>query len=227
MPFIKKRFLTYKAFAEASSDQLFTSEEKKDMLRLEANSFKSIYLENRGNDRFEMNALPKEAQLAPLNGMIADDFNGDGNLDVLINGNDYGTEVSVGRYDALNGLLLKGDGKGGFTPLSIIQSGIYIPGNGKSLVKLRGASGNYLVAASQNKGPLKIFILNKGVSFVPLSQADIAAVVTYKNGKTQKREVQYGSSFLSQSGRFFLLDSTISSIKTIDAKGNSRLLANH
>ena len=74
--------------------------------------------------------------------MIADDFDGDGNLDVLINGNDYGTEVSIGRYDALNGLLLKGDGKGNFKPLSILQSGIYIPGDGKALVKLQGHQEN-------------------------------------------------------------------------------------
>jgi len=44
--------------------------------------------------------------------MQVDDYDGDGNLDILMNGNDYGTEVSVGRYDALNGLLLKGNGKG-------------------------------------------------------------------------------------------------------------------
>jgi hypothetical protein len=69
--------------------------------------------------------------------METGDFDGDGNLDVVMNGNDYGSDASVGRYDALNGLMLKGDGKGGFKPLSILQSGIYIPGNGKALVKLR------------------------------------------------------------------------------------------
>ena len=40
--------------------------------------------------------------------MIADDFNGDGNLDVVMNTNDFGTESTVGRYDALNGLYLVG-----------------------------------------------------------------------------------------------------------------------
>lgn len=61
--------------------------------------------------------------------MLVGDYDSDGNLDVLINGNDYGTEVTVGRYDALNGLLLKGDGKGGFKPLTILESGIFIPLN--------------------------------------------------------------------------------------------------
>ena len=65
----------------------------------------------------------------------------------------------VGRYDALNGLLLKGDGRGNFKPLSILQSGIYIPGDGKALVKLESASGKYLAAASQYKDDLKLFEL--------------------------------------------------------------------
>lgn len=47
--------------------------------------------------------LPVQAQLSVLNGITVDDYNGDGNLDVLINGNDYGTEPVIGRYDALNG----------------------------------------------------------------------------------------------------------------------------
>ena len=66
----------------------------------------------------------------------------------------------TGRYDALNGLLMLGNGHGDFTPLTIAESGIYLPGNGKSLVKLRGAGDRYLVAAASNRGPLKIFSLN-------------------------------------------------------------------
>ena len=224
MPFIKKRFLTYKAFAEASFDQLFTTEEKDGVLSLKANSFKSVYLENKGNGGFEMHALPKEAQWAPLNGMVADDFDGDGNLDVVINGNDYGTEVSVGRYDALNGLLLKGDGKGGFVPLTMLQSGIFIPGNGKALVGLRGAKDRYLLAASQNRGPLKVFGLNKQAKIIPLKATDVSAVIRYKNGGMQKREFYCGTSFLSQSGRFLLVNDSIRSIEVFDRKNSKRKL---
>jgi len=91
--------------------------------------------------------------------MIADDFDNDGYLDICISTNDFGTDPANGRYDALNGLVLKGDGKGGFTPLTIMQSGIYIPGSGRGLTKLNSANGGYLLVASQNKGPLKVFQL--------------------------------------------------------------------
>ena len=112
MPFIKKNYLTYKAFAEATFDKLFTADEIKGALKLQANYFKSAFIKNNGNGSFEISALPGVAQFSSLNGMVADDFDGDGNLDIAINTNDYGTEVSTGRYDALNGLLLKGKGDG-------------------------------------------------------------------------------------------------------------------
>jgi hypothetical protein len=114
---IKRRFTSYKAFATSTMDSIITPAMRKDALRLKATQLQSCYLRNDGNGKFTMIPLPLQAQVSVVNGMIADDFDGDGNLDVLINGNDFGTEVSVGRYDALNGLLLKGDGKGNFQPL--------------------------------------------------------------------------------------------------------------
>ena len=128
--------------------------------------------------------------------------------------------MAVGRYDALNGLFLKGDGKGGFSPLPILKSGIFIPGNGKALIKLRGANGKCLLAAAQNKGRLKIFELKKDVSLLSLKASDVSAVIKFRSGKQQKREFYYGDSFLSQSARFLLTDSNIISVDVVD--GSSR-----
>ena len=155
---------------------------------------------------------------------IDDDFDGDGNLDVLINANDFGTEVTVGRYDAMNGLLLKGDGKGGFKPLTILESGIFIPGNGKALVKLSNKNGDYLIAASQNRGPLKLFQLKGNAKLIPVFANETSAVIEYKNGIKRKQEFYFGSSFLSQSNRSILKDDKIKSITIKDSKGSSRVI---
>jgi hypothetical protein len=165
-----------------------------------------------------------QAQLSVLNGMLVEDFDGDGNLDVVINGNDYGTEVSVGRYDALNGLFLKGDGKGYFTPLTILQSGVYIPGNGKALVILQSAGNKCLIAASQNRGALKVLQLKKSDSCIRFLSGDISASIKYKNGIIQKREINYGASFLSQSARFIIANKNIVNIEVLDNKGRKRLI---
>ena len=147
-----------------------------------------------------------------------------GNLDIIINGNDYGNEVFDGQYDALNGLMLKGDGKGNFAPQTMLQSGIYIPGDGKALVKLQSSTGSYMLAASQNRGALKLFELKRKVTNIKLEQGDKSAVVTYKNGTTQKQEFYYGSSFLSQSGRFMTVNKDVKSVQITNDKGQTRSL---
>jgi len=221
---LKKKFTNYKSYATATMDEILSPEQRQGALRLKANMLKSCYLRNEGNGKFTLIPLPIEAQVSVLNGMQTGDFDGDGNLDVVINGNDYGTDVSIGRYDALNGLMLKGDGNGNFKPLSILQSGIYIPGNGKALVTMRWKNGDLLLAASQNKDSLKVFKLNKPIKSIQLKPTDAYALLKYKNGKTGKEEFYYGSSFLSQSSRFMKLDDDVVSVVIYDDNGKSRVI---
>jgi len=219
---LRKKFPTYQSLAVADMSVVLTPEERKGALVVEARDLRTSYLRNDGNGKFTLSPLPAQAQFSVINGMVAEDFDGDGNLDLVLNGNDYGTEVSTGRYDALNGLYLKGNGKGEFTPQSILQSGIYIPGNGKALVELRSAKGKCLLAAGQNKGPLKIFELRRNTRLVPLQPADVSAIIKYKSGVSRKQEIYYGASFLSQSGRFLDLDEQVVSVEITDESGKKR-----
>ncbi len=205
---MRVKFQNYKSFAVATMDEVLPEEMRKGAIRLKANMLQSVYLRNNGNGKFTIIPLPMQAQISQLCGMTVDDFDGDGNLDVIMNGNDYGTELTVGRYDAFNGLMLKGDGKGNFKPLSILQSGVYIPGDGKALVRLTGAGNKYLIAASQNRSAMKVFELNRDVHTVKIQPSDSYAIIKYKNGKITKQEFYYGDSFLSQSGRFINIDSS-------------------
>ncbi|WP_426295118.1 FG-GAP-like repeat-containing protein [Dyadobacter endophyticus] len=219
---MRAKFQNYKSYANAGMDQLFTSEQLEGALVLKAGNLSSGYCRNDGGGKFTLAPLPFMAQLSALNGMIADDFDGDGNLDLAINTNDYGTDVTVGRYDALNGLMLKGNGKGDFVPMSILQSGIFIPGNGKAMVKLRGAAGSYLLAAGQNRGPLKIFELKQAINAIPLKRADVSVGITFADGRKQKAEVHYGSSFLSQSASFFSAGKGVKSVAVTEKTGRIR-----
>ena len=158
---MRSKFQNYRSYATATMDKLLSPEQYTSSLVLRANCFTSSYCRNDGNGKFTMIPLPVEAQISVIKGMVSMDFDGDGNLDAAINGNDWGTEVLTGRHDALSGLILKGDGKGNFSALSIAESGIYIQGSGRGLVSLKSSSGKILLAASQNRGPLKLFELNK------------------------------------------------------------------
>ncbi|PWK78850.1 VCBS repeat protein [Mucilaginibacter oryzae] len=219
---LRKKFVNYRSFGHATLQDLLSPQQFKSSLRLKANTLTSCYLENLGNGKFKMHPLPNYAQVSALNGMVVDDFDNDGNLDVAINGNDYGTNVSVGRYDALNGLLLKGDGKGGFKPLSILQSGICFPGDGKALVKLKGKDNRYYLSASQRNGSLQLLKLNTPAKIIKVEPQDVYAEVFAKDGRVTREEFYYGSSFLSQSARFLKLSPGVQKVKIVSGDGRFR-----
>jgi hypothetical protein len=219
---MRKRFPTYRSYAVATMDSVLTPEERQGATILAANEFRSCLFRNDGHGKFTMIPLPAQAQFSVPDGMVAGDFDGDGNLDLVINGNDYGTEVSTGRYDALNGLMLKGDGKGGFRPETILASGIYIPGDGKALAALRGAGGALMLAAGQNRGPLKLFARREKGWQIALAPGDVAALVTLKDGRVRREEFHFGESFLSQGGRFLWEYGPVASVDILDERGQKR-----
>jgi hypothetical protein len=221
----RRDFQNYKSYALATMDKVLPPEKRKDAVQLSASYLASAYIQNDGNGHFTMKELPLMAQLSVLNGMTADDFNGDGNLDIVINTNDYGTSPTIGRYDALNGLVLKGDGKGGFIPLSILESGLFINGNGKALAKLKGIRNNCLIVATVNQGPLQLYKNKVPKRMMTVEPGDEYAIVNLGNGKKQRIEFYYGSSFLSQSGRFFLFSFQATSCVIGDNRGNTREVA--
>ena len=111
-------------------------------LRLHANSFKSVVLINK-NSNFESIDLPYQAQLSSINDIIVDDYNNDGNIDLLVAGNLFTSEVETPRNDASNGLMLIGNGDGTFTANSRVETGFFAPSDVKKLhqIKLKGEEG--------------------------------------------------------------------------------------
>jgi enediyne biosynthesis protein E4 len=124
LPYLNKQFLKYEDYALKTVEELFTEEQRKNMLTLYAREMETAIYRNEGG-RFVKVLLPAAVQYSPVYAMLAEDFDGDGNVDVLLGGNLYAAKPETGRYDASRGLLLKGDGKGGF---------VEVPGNGGFMV---------------------------------------------------------------------------------------------
>jgi hypothetical protein len=219
---MRARFPYYKDFAGASLDKLLTAEEKKDALILKSNYLSTSYLENKGDGTFNIKALPVEAQLAPVFGMIVTDIDKDGYLDVLMTGNDFSNEVMMGRYDAFNGLLLKNNGKGGFLPVNMESSGFFVPGNAKALAGFTGPQGQQYMVASQNRDRLCVFKNGKAAESIKLQPNDAFAWITLSDGKKQKEEFYYGHSFLSQSARELIVPENVKQIEIYNYQGNKR-----
>jgi hypothetical protein len=235
MLFMRRKFQRYANYGKATSSDLFSKDTLQGAQILQATHFQSSYIENQGNGKFEMKVLPVEAQFAPIFGMKAEDIDQDGNLDLLIVGNDYGNEVFMGRMDALYGLYLQGNGKGNFAPVPLPQSGFVVPKDGKALVSLFDKNGKQVFIASQNKDKLLCFVAGENTSnkrvvsgdtdhskAVKLNADDIFAEITFKNGKKRKVEFYYGDTYFSQSSRSLKTDASMSKIVIYNRKGEKR-----
>ena len=154
---LERKYPRYALYAEATPQQLFPANKLEKAYIRECNNFNSCYLENLGDGQFKLSPLPMAAQMAPINGIICQDFNQDGRLDALLVGNSYSTEVNTGSYDAFNGLLLAGDGKGGFIAISPRESGFWVTGDAKNIARLQVGTEEQLILIAVNNGPLLAF----------------------------------------------------------------------
>jgi hypothetical protein len=79
------------------------------------------------------------------------DFDEDGNLDLLLIGNLYVSEIETPRNDAGIGLYLRGNGKGFFEVLSVKESGFFAPYDAKKIGYLVGKNKNHLIVGNNNE----------------------------------------------------------------------------
>ncbi len=153
----RSKFSSYRDYAKATEKTLFTSSELEDAFILKGNYDESTYIENLGNGSFKMHPLPIGAQLAPLNSFVLKDIDADGFMDILGVGNDFGNETFIGKYDALNGIVLKGNGDGTFETIPNSRSGLLAPLDAKSIAEVKSANGGSYYFIAQNKDKLLIF----------------------------------------------------------------------
>jgi hypothetical protein len=230
MPTLRYKYLFAKSFADAKLTSIVGGDSN-----LYSGGSRYVYemnslmLINDGKGSFTTKRLPVISQISPIYGMIAEDIDNDGNLDLVHTGNFYGPDRDMWRYDAGIGMVLKGDGKLGFKELSVKESGFYVPGEGRALIMMPRADKNsLLLLSSANKGTLQIFekTLNPKTSLIKLNQSEMLthAIIEYKNGKKRRHEFHNGSGHLSQGIHVLQADPSISKILLFDSSGKTRTI---
>ena len=129
-PDLRERYPTFEAFSTAGVSEFLGSRFER-MRDQQLTTFESMVFLNRG-DHFEARALPFEAQLAPVFGLAVGDMDGDGQEDVYLSQNFFGVPPDSSRHDGGRGVLLKGDGRGGFTAVPGSESGLQVYGEGRA-----------------------------------------------------------------------------------------------
>lgn len=141
MPFIKKKFPTYSAFANATLEEVYDREKLEESLHYTANEARSMVWVNEGHS-FEPMPLPNLAQIGPVLTSLIMDVNEDGIPDIIIGGGLANTEPETTAFDSNRGLILIGNGDGTFEPMLLQESGIYFTSlNVRDLAAV--SAGNY------------------------------------------------------------------------------------
>ena len=156
MPELKKRYADYAPFAQTPFETVYNKAMLKGAIKRQIQMFSSVYIENNGNGDLELKPLPFETQFSTVNAILADDFDGDGVKDVALGGNFYEMQPSIGRFDASYGSILRGDGRGNFTPIQPTQSGFILRGAVRDIKKV----GSKIVVVANNE-TLQVFEVKK------------------------------------------------------------------
>jgi len=149
LPALKKQILRYADYGNKTYDSLFSSETRSTSLRYEVNYLQSAILWN-NNGSFELEALPAEAQFSPVFGIVANDLDEDGIMDIWLGGNFYALKPQVGRHNASKGVYLKGVGGRSFAYISPAESGIKVDGEVRDAGTIQTNGSKHLIVGRNN-----------------------------------------------------------------------------
>jgi ABC-type polar amino acid transport system ATPase subunit len=132
MPFVKDKFPSYKAFAEASLVDVLGEENYEGAYHHQAEILESVFVENLGNGEFKIKKLPISVQISPIMDFEFIDIDNNNSKEVIIVGNHYYPEVETVRYDASYGSILSYEGKE-FVSISPSVTGFVNKGDAKNI----------------------------------------------------------------------------------------------
>jgi len=160
----KNKFPYYADFTGKSMEQIFGNALVK-AKKHEVQELRSMILMNT-LEGFVSKPLPNVAQLSSINAICVKDLDGDGDLDLILAGNELYMPIQSGSLDAGVGQILLNDGKGNLSPLQTEKNGALLTGWVKDIQLLRIAGVDYLVASRNDERP--IFLkLNTMLSTIP------------------------------------------------------------
>jgi hypothetical protein len=229
MPSLGGKFTTYKSFALADLNKLYSKKCLNDAHRFAVTTLESGVLINDGKGRFTFKPLPRLAQIAPGFGVVFTEIDGDGRPDLCLVQNFYSPQAETGQMDGGLGLLLTGKGDGTFDPVWPARSGLVVAADAKSLTTadLNG-DGRLDFVVGVNNGPAQCYIASSATAApvtVRLRGAKgnptaVGARVTLHldDGSRQTAEVQAGGGYLSQSSPSLAFGRGTRQVKSVEVR---------
>lgn len=159
MPYLLKKYLKHGDYKDQTITDIFSEKDLKAALKLEVNQTNSVILWN-DDGKFNIQELPMQAQLSPVYGIFAEDFNNDGNIDLILGGNQFNAKPQTGIYAANLGTVLKSIGNREFEVVDIVESGLYERGQIRDIKEITIGKNKFILLSINNES-LKIYEINQ------------------------------------------------------------------
>lgn len=211
IPSVLKRFPRNDAYARATLGEILGEDRLKAARRFAATELRSGVFLSQPDGTYRFEPLPRIAQIAPFQGLVAGDFLGEGKADVYGVQNSYAPIHLVSRFDGGLSQLLRGNGQGRLEPVAPLESGLVVPGDAKALAVIDlGDDGWPGFVVTRNRGPALAFQAAGRAGRLPLkirlhgppgnpTGVGSRVSVDYADGTTLTSEVYAGSGYYSQS----------------------------
>ncbi len=211
LPSILKAFPSNDVFARQSLESILGAGKIAAAQRFAATELRSGVFLSQPDGSYRFEPLPRIAQIAPIFGLVAGDFDGDGFADIYAVQNSFAPVASLGRFDGGLSQLLRGDGHGHFTAVPPAESNLVVPGDAKGLAVLDLDQDGWPDFVVSRNNSSNMLFRNRGVagrhSFSVVLHGEpgnprvVGARVTVElvDGTRQTGEVSAGSGYMSQS----------------------------
>ncbi len=208
---LRPRFPTFESFARAKFDDIFPPAQIAAAQRFTLTNLQSGTFLSQPDGTWRFTPLPHVAQISPIDGVVAGDFDGDGHADIYGVQNSYSPVPETGRFDGGLSQMLRGDGRGNFTVAAPRESNLVVPGDGQALAVFDPDGDGWPDFFITRSNDPTLVYHNRGIagrhSFAVALQGAkgnptaIGATITVEltDGTTQSAELAAGSGYLSQS----------------------------
>lgn len=150
IPYLKKRYLYYYRYAGQIIEEILSPEQIGNSLRLSVSDMESAVWINNGNN-FIRQSLPAQAQFTPVYAIAVLDIDKDGQVDILLGGNQSKAKPQTGAYEAGYGVTLKNTGEGRFIVQQPANSGFSVRGDMRNIMTLNISGKTFIVVAVNNQ----------------------------------------------------------------------------
>ena len=157
---LKKQNIKASVYAKKTIGELFPEAIFKQSIVRESNTSASVIAINEGGGKFTIKKLPNRVQLSCVCSISCADLNNDGNLDLIMGGNNFEFKPQYSRLDANYGNVLLGDGQMNFEWQDYTTSGFFVRNELKHLQQFKDSKGSVFFITAINDNKPKVFALD-------------------------------------------------------------------